>query len=226
VAGKSRRKHGGALNFEGGGSAAIPSRPFAKGWPAGVIRVHGNPQRHRNCIPTGWSRRAVVCRMPEGRAALGYAKPTPRSTSMAMIPRRSLRLGQPASAIQGGAERGVEGISSIALEDLALRKSRLSRQTAGRCDRRVSSSACIHHGAEIVSDRAGDGRHQRPPSTAKAFRRSRWWDLARWCATASAVAADIADVARGIRQAVRAPAERLRTPARRRWATRAATTSA
>ena len=196
-----------------------------------------HPQRHLQLHPDpDGAGGAVVCRMPEGRAAARLCR------SQSVVRRRWPRHraeacdpGQPRLRHQGGAERGLcrRHLLDRAGRSARGRGTRLPRQAARRrgAHRQGHRAArASDHGAEIVLDRAGDGRHQRRDHRRRGHSadhaggtgRRRCRDRVRRGRRHRRRGA------RHSRQAVRASGgAAARRPARRRWsATRAATTSA
>ena len=167
---KAAEKHGGALNLRGGGRRRDPRHQDAA---RGACRHRRqprlrHPQRHLQLHPDpDGAGGPVVRRMPEGRAAARLCR------SQSVVRRRRPRHraeacdpGQPRLRHQGGAERGLcrRHLLDRAGRSARGRGTRLSRQAAwrGGAHRQGHRAArASDHGAEIVLDRAGDGRHQR-----------------------------------------------------------------
>ena len=178
----------------------------------------------------------VVRRMPEGRAASRLCR------GQSVVRRRRPRhraeardSGQPRLRHQGGAERGLCRRHFLDRAGRSARRgrTRLPRQAARRrgADRKGHRAArASDHGAEIVLDRAGDGRHQcgdhrwRGHSADHAGRSGR----RRCCDRVRRGRRHRRCRARHPRQAVRPSGRRnCARPPRRRWsATKAATISA
>ena len=166
---KAAEQHGGALNFEAAVGAAIPVVKTLREGLAGtaINRVYGILNGTCNYILTRMEQEGLsFAECLKDAQRLGYAEANPsfdvdgHDTAQKLAILASLAFGTKVaqSAVY------VEGISSIAPEDLrAAERTRLSRQAArGRgADREGHRAArASDHGAEIVLDRAGDGRHQ------------------------------------------------------------------
>ena len=196
-------------------------------------------QRHLQLHPHAHgAREAVVRRLPEGGAAARLCRGRsdlrhrgPRHRAEARDPRESSRSAPgsiPTRSMSRASPRSPPPISMLPTSSATA-----SSSSALRCrPSRVSSSACTRPWCPKDSrDRPGDGRHQCGDRRCRGHsRRSRWSVRAPAAlATASAVVADIADIARGVRTApFGRPSPQLdRQPRRRRCsATRAATTFA
>ena len=236
---EARREARRRAEFRGGGRRCDPDRQDPARGACGhrhQSRLR-HPQRHLQLHPDpDGAGGVVVRRMPEGRPAARLCR------GQSVIRRRRPRHraeardpGEPRLRHQGCAERGLcrRHFLDHAGGSARRRRTRLSRQTArGRGAHRQGHRAAraSDHGAEIVLDRAGDGRHQcgddrrrrysadhtgRPGRgrSGHGFRRGRRHRRCR---------------ARHPRQAVRPSGASGCAPSRRRrWsATRAATTSA
>ena len=236
---KAAEKHGGALNFEAAVGPPYPSsRRCAKALPGtSVNRVYGILNGTCNYILTRMEQEGLsFAECLKDAQRLGYAEANPsfdvdgHDTAQKLAILASLAFGTKVaqSAVY------VEGISSIAPEDLRAAEElgyRVKLLGVAVTDRQGHRAArASDHGAEIVLDRAGDGRHQcghhrrRGHSADHAGRPRR-----RRCGDRiSGGRRHRRRCARHSRQAVRPPAgASCARPKRRRCsATRAATTSA
>ncbi len=167
---KAAEKHGGALNFEAAVGAAIPViKTLREGLAGtGINRVYGILNGTCNYILTRMEQEGLsFAECLKDAQRLGYAEANPsfdvdgHDTAQKLAILASLAFGTKVaqSAVY------VEGISSIAPEDLraaeelGYRVKLLGRRGAHRQGHRAARAS--DHGAEIVLDRAGDGRHQR-----------------------------------------------------------------
>ena len=166
---KAAEAHGGALNYEAAVGRAIPViKTLREGpdWYRYQSRLR-HSQRHLQLHPDpDGAGGPVVCRMPEGCAAARLCRGQsvvrrrwPRHRAEACDPC------QPRLRHQGGAERGLcrRHLLDRAGRPARGRRTRLPRQAArgGGAHRQGHRAArASDHGAEIVLDRAGDGRHQ------------------------------------------------------------------
>ena len=166
---KLAEKHGGALNFEAAVGAAIPVVKTLREGLAGtdINRVYGILNGTCNYILTRMEQEGLsFAECLKDAQRLGYAEANPsfdvdgHDTAQKLAILASLAFGTKVaqSAVY------VEGISSIAPEDLraaeqlGYRVKLLGRRGADRQGHRTARAP--DHGAEIVLDRAGDGRHQ------------------------------------------------------------------
>ena len=166
---KAAEKHGGALNFEAAVGAAIPViKTLREGLAGtGINRVYGILNGTCNYILTRMEQEGLsFAECLKDAQRLGYAEANPsfdvdgHDTAQKLAILASLAFGTKVaqSAVY------VEGISSIAPEDLraaeelGYRVKLLGRRGADRQGHRTARAS--DHGAEIVLDRAGDGRHQ------------------------------------------------------------------
>ena len=161
-------KNGVALNFEAAVGGAIPIVKTLREGLAGnsLARIYGILNGTCNYILTRMEQEKLPfadCLKEAQR--LGYAEADPtfdvegHDTAQKLAILASLAFG---TKVEQSAVY-VEGISSIAPEDLAGRRARLPREAARRRgqDRQGHRAArAPDHGAEGHRDRAGDGRHQ------------------------------------------------------------------
>src|SRR6476619_1469635 len=216
---RSAEKHGGALNFEAAVGAAIPVvKTLREGLAGtGVNRVYGILNGTCNYILTRMEQEGLsFAECLKDAQRLGYAEANPsfdvdgHDTAQKLAILASLAFGTKVaqSAVY------VEGISSIAAEELGYRVKLLgvAVRTAKGIEQRVhptmvpkSSSIAQVMGVTNAVTIDGEGI---PPITLVG-------PGAGGAATASAVVADIADVARGIRATpFGRPVERLRATAK------------
>ena len=219
---QAAEKHGGALNFEAAVGAAIPViKTLREGLAAtGVNRVYGILNGTCNYILTRMEQEGLsFAECLKDAQRLGYAEANPsfdvdgHDTAQKLAILASLAFG---TRIAQGAVY-VEGISSIAPEDLRaasdlgyrVKLLGVAVKTAKGIEQRVhptmvpkSSSIAQVMGVTNAVTIDGDGI---PPITLVG-------PGAGGAATASAVLADIADVARGVRvQPFGRPVDRLRS---------------
>ncbi len=171
----SAEKHGGALNYEAAVAGAIPIIKTIREGLVGtdINRVYGILNGTCNYILSRMELEGLSfeeCLKDAQR--LGYAEAEPsfdvdgHDTAQKLAILASLAFGTKVaqSAVS------VEGISSIAAEDLArCCGARLSREAAGRCHAHRDwhrTARASNHGAAVVLHCAGHGRHQR---------RHGWW---------------------------------------------------
>ncbi len=180
----------GALNFEAAVGAAIPVIKTLREGLAGteINRVYGILNGTCNYILTRMEQEGLsFAECLKDAQRLGYAEANPsfdvdgHDTAQKLAILASLAFGTKVaqSAVY------VEGISSIAPERFArCRGTRFSRQAAwgrGANRQRHRAARASDHGAEILLDRAGDGRHQRDNDRRSghpadhAGRSRRWW---------------------------------------------------
>ena len=167
---KSAEKHGGALNFEAAVGAAIPVVKTLREGLAGteVNRVYGILNGTCNYILTRMEQEGLsFAECLKDAQRLGYAEANPsfdvdgHDTAQKLAILASLAFGTKVaqSAVY------VEGISSIAPEDLRAAEELGYRVkllgVAVRTAQGHRAARASDHGAEIILDRAGDGRHQR-----------------------------------------------------------------
>jgi len=219
---QAAEKHGGALNFEAAVGAAIPViKTLREGLAAtGINRVYGILNGTCNYILTRMEQEGLsFAECLKDAQRLGYAEANPsfdvdgHDTAQKLAILASLAFG---TRIAQGAVY-VEGISSIAPEDLRaasdlgyrVKLLGVAVKTAKGIEQRVhptmvpkSSSIAQVMGVTNAVTIDGDGI---PPITLVG-------PGAGGAATASAVLADIADVARGVRvQPFGRPVDRLRS---------------